>query len=352
MWQVWWRFRHAEVYNFLYAHPLSNVYLLINRTLCSEHHYQSLIGSHYADTTLGYKTDELLRSSRSAVEASLSSHCLYISHPIFTGRRTLPFWRPNFKHPSDFNRNVSLFLHRDMSGKVIVVFALLVALLVSEASAAGETKGTNVLQQLLTKHETVKDSDGKQRQAPRTDSARVERRTHLSEDEREMMTKQIMQAISGMPLAWVWKFCDCFVVLPSVREMCEWAEIQGKCSDLCTERLCVCGSCRNGLFTELMNSECMTDRDYRGWVDFGRRDAEWGASREKSRTAFFYFFCSDFILKRRMSCSFINKLFCRFIKLVLIPFLWWWTGRVKSVLDGHEKFYSQVVMSLYTNMYS
>lgn len=34
------------------------------------------------------------------------------------------------------------------------------------------------------------------------------------------------------------------------------------------------GSCRNGLFTELMNSECMLDRDYQGWVDFGRREAE------------------------------------------------------------------------------
>lgn len=34
------------------------------------------------------------------------------------------------------------------------------------------------------------------------------------------------------------------------------------------------GSFRNGLFTELMNSECMLDRDYQGWVDFGRRDAE------------------------------------------------------------------------------
>ncbi|XP_030599261.1 gastrin/cholecystokinin-like peptide [Archocentrus centrarchus] len=114
-----------------------------------------------------------------------------------------------------------------MSGKVIVVFALLVALLVSgaasspEASAAGETKETNVLRQLLAKHETLKDSAGKQRQAPRTNSARVERRTHLSDDEREIMTKQIMQAIS-----------------------------------------------------ELMNSECMTDRDYQGWVDFGRRDTE------------------------------------------------------------------------------
>lgn len=25
----------------------------------------------------------------------------------------------------------------------------------------------------------------------------------------------------------------------------------------------------------MMNSDCMLDRDYQGWVDFGRRDAEW-----------------------------------------------------------------------------
>ncbi|XP_003453823.1 gastrin/cholecystokinin-like peptide [Oreochromis niloticus] len=111
-----------------------------------------------------------------------------------------------------------------MSGKVFVVFALLVALLVSGAASSpetGETEKTNVLKQLLAKHEMAKDSAGRQRQAPRTHSARVERRAHLSHDEREIMTKQIMQAIS-----------------------------------------------------ELMNSECMTDRDYQGWVDFGRRDTE------------------------------------------------------------------------------
>ncbi|XP_047221645.1 gastrin/cholecystokinin-like peptide [Girardinichthys multiradiatus] len=102
-----------------------------------------------------------------------------------------------------------------MSGKVIFVFALLVTLLVSdstsspESSAVGEAKGANVLQRFLAKREKVRGA-----------VARAERRAHLSEDEREIMTKQIMQAI-----------------------------------------------------TEVMNSECMSDRDYQGWVDFGRRDA-------------------------------------------------------------------------------
>ncbi|XP_023122612.1 cholecystokinin [Amphiprion ocellaris] len=107
-----------------------------------------------------------------------------------------------------------------MSGKVLLVLALLAALLVSgvasspEPSAAGEAKEENILQRLLTRREKMRDT----KSAPQT---RVERRPHLSEDEREIMTKQVMQAIS-----------------------------------------------------EMMNSECMTDRDYQGWVDFGRRDAD------------------------------------------------------------------------------
>ncbi|XP_054461267.1 gastrin/cholecystokinin-like peptide [Anoplopoma fimbria] len=106
-----------------------------------------------------------------------------------------------------------------MSGKFIVVFALLVVLL--PPSAAGEDKETHLLQQLLAKREGARGLAGRQEPAPQAPSARMERRAHLSEDEREIMTKQIMQAISGM-----------------------------------------------------MNSECMSDRDYQGWVDFGRRDAE------------------------------------------------------------------------------
>lgn len=112
-----------------------------------------------------------------------------------------------------------------MSGKVFVVFALLVALLVSGAASpteTGETEETNVLKQLLAKHEMAKDSAGRQRQAPRTHSARVERRAHLSVDEREIMTKQIMQAISGMLQTWVGKLCDCHLVsLQLIRAVCE-----------------------------------------------------------------------------------------------------------------------------------
>ncbi|CAJ1053702.1 gastrin/cholecystokinin-like peptide isoform X3 [Xyrichtys novacula] len=105
-----------------------------------------------------------------------------------------------------------------MSGKVILVFALLVALLVSgEASSPREAKDTHGLKQLLDKRAKVRDSVGREEPALR----RTQRRTHLSEDEREIMTKQIMQAIS-----------------------------------------------------ELMNTDCMLDRDYQGWVDFGRRDVE------------------------------------------------------------------------------
>lgn len=55
-------------------------------------------------------------------------------------------------------------------------------------------------------------------------------------------------------------------------QMREWAEIQETLRFVYC--ILVCDSCRNGLFTEMMNSECMSDRDYQGWVDFGRRDAE------------------------------------------------------------------------------
>ncbi len=77
-----------------------------------------------------------------------------------------------------------------------VVFALLVALLLS--SAASSPAGTDVLQQLLAKREKVTELGSRQDPAPRATSERMERRAHLSEDEREIMTKQIMQAISGM----------------------------------------------------------------------------------------------------------------------------------------------------------
>ncbi|CAG5929016.1 unnamed protein product [Menidia menidia] len=101
-----------------------------------------------------------------------------------------------------------------MSGNAFLVLALIVALLVLGSSpdpaAAAETQ---VLHRLLAKREKARDPAG-----PET---RAERRAHLSEDEREMMTKQIVQAIS-----------------------------------------------------EVMNSGCVSDRDYQGWVDFGRRDVD------------------------------------------------------------------------------
>ncbi|XP_026216243.1 gastrin/cholecystokinin-like peptide [Anabas testudineus] len=114
-----------------------------------------------------------------------------------------------------------------MAGKVITAIILIAALLVSsaacspESSAAGAARESNILQKLLAKRGTMRDSSSRREPAPQTLSARMERRAHLSEDEREIMTKQIMQAIS-----------------------------------------------------EMMNSECMLSRDYQGWVDFGRRDAE------------------------------------------------------------------------------
>ncbi|XP_014865171.1 PREDICTED: cholecystokinin-like [Poecilia mexicana] len=104
-----------------------------------------------------------------------------------------------------------------MSRKVILVFALLVALITShsaaspQSAAAGQAKGADVLQRLLAKREEAREAS----------ATRAERRAHLSEDEREIMTKQVMQAIA-----------------------------------------------------EVMNSDCMLGRDYQGWVDFGRRDAE------------------------------------------------------------------------------
>lgn len=77
-----------------------------------------------------------------------------------------------------------------------MVLALLVS---SAASSPGEAKETNVLQRLLAKREKVRDVIGRQQQpAPQAHTARVERRAHLSEDEREIVTKQIIQAISGM----------------------------------------------------------------------------------------------------------------------------------------------------------
>lgn len=99
-----------------------------------------------------------------------------------------------------------------MSGKVVVMSALFVALLVSSAaSSPGEATETDALQRLLAKRERVTDLSGRQQLAPGAHIARVERRAHLTGDEREIVTKQIMQAISGM--LWV-EVCEsaCLIV--------------------------------------------------------------------------------------------------------------------------------------------
>ncbi|XP_061736907.1 gastrin/cholecystokinin-like peptide [Nerophis ophidion] len=92
----------------------------------------------------------------------------------------------------------------------MAAFALVLLLLACAAEAQSRT-----VQQIQARGEAASDS------ADRQMSLRVARRTHLTENEREIITKQIMQAIS-----------------------------------------------------EMVNSDCMLDRDYRGWLDFGRRDAE------------------------------------------------------------------------------
>ncbi|XP_019744954.1 gastrin/cholecystokinin-like peptide [Hippocampus comes] len=78
-------------------------------------------------------------------------------------------------------------------------------------------RGSKKVEQLQDGREAARSSAARQEPLP----SRTVRRAHLSEDERVIMTKQIMQAIS-----------------------------------------------------EMVNSDCMMNRDYEGWVDFGRRDAE------------------------------------------------------------------------------
>ncbi|KAK7930260.1 hypothetical protein WMY93_006655 [Mugilogobius chulae] len=102
----------------------------------------------------------------------------------------------------------------DMHCKELGVFAILASLLMSSAAVLEkQTLRDNILQKILSRRDTAK--------GPGAEETHVERRAHVSEENREMMAKQLMHAIS-----------------------------------------------------ELMNSECMSDRDYQGWVDFGRRDAE------------------------------------------------------------------------------
>ncbi|KAM9491007.1 cholecystokinin-like [Salvelinus alpinus] len=112
-----------------------------------------------------------------------------------------------------------------MSGLLVcVLMAALVGVgLTSPVSKSdGNTKQGGILPQLLSRREAVWNSAenvAKREQDTQTSMARMERMVHLSEDQRESMSKQIMQAIS-----------------------------------------------------EMMN-EC-PGRDYQGWVDFGRRSAE------------------------------------------------------------------------------
>lgn len=80
------------------------------------------------------------------------------------------------------------------------MFALVAALLLSDAAAVD--KESNIIQQLLARREKVRELTGRPEPMPRAPPAQLERRARLSEDEREIMTKQIMQAISGM--LWVW----------------------------------------------------------------------------------------------------------------------------------------------------
>ncbi|XP_029002438.1 cholecystokinin [Betta splendens] len=106
-----------------------------------------------------------------------------------------------------------------MSGTAALVLALAAALLAAGASPA--PGGPGALRGLLQTQQTAREPSGGRGPAPRAAPARAERRAHLSEDERGVMTRQIVQAIS-----------------------------------------------------EIMNSDCALSRDYQGWVDFGRRDAQ------------------------------------------------------------------------------
>lgn len=87
-----------------------------------------------------------------------------------------------------------------MSGRVILLFVLLVALLQcsSAASSPAQPREADALRQLLAKREKARLPGSRQELEAPAQSARPARRAHLSEDEREIMTKQIMQAISGM----------------------------------------------------------------------------------------------------------------------------------------------------------
>lgn len=109
-----------------------------------------------------------------------------------------------------------IFCTQAMAGNRIMVCAFVAALLACGMASprkpptARDPKEGGTLQQLLERD--TKDSAGQQEQAGQTHAARTERLTHLSEDERELRTKQILHAISGM-----WCRCkSCYIIAGSL----------------------------------------------------------------------------------------------------------------------------------------
>lgn len=78
-----------------------------------------------------------------------------------------------------------------------MVFALLAALLLSSAAPPVQANESNALQRLLPKRGETTRLTGSQVSAPQGHTAQMDRRAHLTEDERDSVTKQILQAISG-----------------------------------------------------------------------------------------------------------------------------------------------------------
>lgn len=42
------------------------------------------------------------------------------------------------------------------------------------------------------------------------------------------------------------------------------------------------------LSPELVNTDCMLERDYQGWVDFGRREAKWQQQHRPTAPSFLF----------------------------------------------------------------
>lgn len=108
----------------------------------------------------------------------------------------------------------------------------------------------------------------------------------------------------------------------------------------------VCGSCRTGLFTEMMNSECMSGRDYQGWVDFGRRDAEWdvtvaATAPELTLHCFLFRFYTQSMFY--FPCNFRNKQLCRIITSV---------GFIAAFFTNNAKLYWMEMQSFIHRWYN